>query len=105
MAFIVCQIFWCFIWLIFDSIVYLFVFFVFAFVIFLGFYLSICTPPQFIFFSTACSLLSLGSQGEGWAQAQSGVGVLSQECWTAREFLAVGNINWQVLSKKSPSQL
>ena len=28
MAFIVCQIFWCFIWLIFDSIVYLFVFFV-----------------------------------------------------------------------------
>ena len=72
---------------------------------FLGFICLFAPPPQFIFFSTACSLLSLGSQGEGWAQAQSGVGVLSQECWTAREFLAVGNINWQVLSKKSPSQL
>ena len=33
------------------------------------------------------------------------MGVLSPGSWNAREFLAPGNINWQELSQRSPSQL
>ena len=58
----------------------------------------------FFFLVTPCALQGLDSpaSGQDWA---SGVGVLNPRHWTARKFLAPGNINWWQLSPKSPSWL
>ena len=82
-------------------------FFCFCFLLFvLGF---VCLFVFFFFFfflfslAALCSLQTLGSPARGRAWA-SGVGVLSPGCWTAREFLGPGNINWHAHSWWYPYQ-
>ena len=48
------------------------------------------------------TLQALGSLARGWTWA-SGVGAPSPGCWTTREFLSPGNINWCELSWRYPS--
>ena len=60
-------------------------------------------PPNLFFFY---SMQLAESWFPRWESGPSLSGESTKkECWTTRKFLAVGNINWQVLSKKSPSQL
>ena len=69
----------------------LFVFF-FLFFLFLFFLFSLAMQ---------CGLWALSSLARAWA---SRVGAPNPGCWTAREFLGPGNINWCVLSQRYPSR-